>query len=90
MLCEGPGLSGEVLELEKTSTPATARRAKGRRRPAVKARLTVAADAPLGPREIRVATPQGASSVGLVVVVDDPVVAEADDKANDTADHAQC
>ena len=29
-------------------------------------------DAPLGPRELRVATPQGVSSVGLVVVVDGP------------------
>jgi hypothetical protein len=49
----------------------------------------VAADAPLGPRELRVATPQGVSSVGLVVVVADPVVAEADDAANDRPASAQ-
>jgi hypothetical protein len=77
LLCEGPGLSGEVLD------------AKEKGRGAVKARLAADADAPLGPREIRVATPQGVSSVGLVVVVDDPVVPEADDKANDSADGAQ-
>ena len=52
-------------------------------------RLEVAANCPLGPREVRVATPQGASSVGLVVVVDDPVVTEADDLANDRPATAQ-
>ena len=44
---------------------------------------------PTGPGEVRVATPQGASSVGLVLVVDDPVVTEADDVANDTPASAQ-
>ena len=39
--------------------------------------------------EVRVVTPQGASSVGLIVVVDDPVVLEADDAANDTPATAQ-
>ena len=38
---------------------------------------------------IRVATPQGASSVALVVVVDDPVAAERDDAANDRPAFAQ-
>jgi hypothetical protein len=55
----------------------------------VKARVEVAADAPLGPRELRVATPQGVSSVGLVVVVNDPVVSEVDDKLNDDPKSAQ-
>ena len=55
----------------------------------MKARLTVAPDAPLGPREVRVAAPQGVSSVGLVVVVADAVVAEADDNANDKPEQAQ-
>jgi hypothetical protein len=62
---------------------------RGRGTETAKFRLTAAPDAPLGPREIRIASPQGASSVGLVVVVADPVVAEADDKANDAADRAQ-
>jgi len=83
ILCESPGLSGEVI--------GEAAAAKGMRpvKTSVKARLTVAAGAPLGPREIRVVTPQGSSSVGLVVVVDSPVVAEADDKANDQMAGAQ-
>ncbi len=83
MLCEPSGLSGEVL--------GDAAAAKGMRpvKTSVKARLTVAAGAPLGPREIRVATPQGVSSVGLVVVVDGPVVAESDDKGNDQPARAQ-
>ena len=85
MLCEGPGLEGEVIVKPPEAAP------KGMKPPTgpVKARLTVAADAPLGPREIRVATPQGLSSVGLVVVVDSPVVTEADDKANDQPARAQ-
>ncbi len=83
LLCESPGLDGEVLGDDAA--------AKGMKtlKSTVKARLTVTAGAPLGPREIRVATPQGTSSVGLVVVVDSPVVAEADDKANDQAATAQ-
>jgi hypothetical protein len=83
VLCEGPGLSGEVVGVE---APAQGSRTQ---RGSVKARLTAAADAPLGPREFRVATPQGASSVGLVVVVDSPVATEADDKANDQPAGAQ-
>ncbi len=86
VLCEGPGLSGEVLGAEKT---AAGGRGGRRGTETAKVRLTVAPDAPLGPREIRVASPKGVSSVGLVVVVADPVVAEADDKANDAADRAQ-
>ena len=82
LLCEGPGLSGEVLDA-KEAPAGVDREGRGRQAGSVKARLSADADAPLGPREIRVATPQGISSVGLVVVVDDPVVPEADDKAND-------
>ena len=92
LLCERPGLRGEVLKVETVEPPqAKARPADGGagRRRQVRARLDVAADAPLGPREVRVATPQGVSSVGLVVVVDDPVVAEADDQANDRPATAQ-
>jgi len=92
LLCEPPGLRGEVLKTETVEPPkAKAKGGGGRRRAiaAVRARLDVAADAPLGPRELRVATPQGASSVGLVVVVDGPVVAEADDLANDRPATAQ-
>lgn len=86
LLFEGEGLRGEVL-----STEGPKPQAKGRRRAtsSVRARLTVANDAALGPRELRVVTPQGVSSVALVVLVPDPLVAEADDKANDQPEHAQ-
>ena len=93
LLCQSPGLRGDVLKIETVQPAQTKARAAGRRRgaaaPVVRAKLEVGTDCPLGPREIRVATPQGASSVGLVVVVDDPVVAEADDVANDKPASAQ-
>src|SRR4051812_1454752 len=86
LLFQGEGLSAEVsVEPPK---PAAA----GARPPAVtslKAKVTVAADARLGPREFRVVTPQGVSSTGVLMIVADPVVAEADDKANDTPANAQ-
>lgn len=89
LLCQGPGLSGEIVATSTPpATPAPDQRAR-RGRGAVQARLTVAADAPLGPREIRVAAAHGVSSVGLVVIVDDPVVAEADDRADDQRAQAQ-
>ena len=40
---------------------------------------------PLGPHELRIVAPQGVSSVGPIVIVDDPVAPEADDQTNDTA-----
>ncbi len=85
LICQQPGLRGEILKVEANERPETKAR-QGRRRqatPQVKARLDVAADAPLGPREVRVATPQGVSTVGLVVVGDEPVILEGDDQAND-------
>jgi hypothetical protein len=91
LLCQAPGLRGEVLKVEVVERPAVRARPGARRQatPQVRARLDVAPDAPLGPREIRVATPQGVSTVGLVVVGDDPVVAEGDDQANDRPETAQ-
>jgi hypothetical protein len=92
LLGEQPGLRGEILKVETVQPAQTKKQAGGRRRaatPVVRARLEVGATCPLGPREVRVATPQGASSVGLIVVVDDPVVTEADDLANDRPASAQ-
>jgi hypothetical protein len=91
LLCQQPGLRGEVLKVEAALPPQTKARPKGRRRGTtqVRARIEVSPIAPLGPRELRVATPQGVSSVGQVVVVDDPVVPEVDDLANDKPDGAQ-
>jgi len=90
VLCEPDGLSGEIIpEAEPNKTDATKGRRRGRATAATKAKLTVASNAPLGPREIRIATPQGVSSVGSIVIVDDPVVPEADDTANDQPESAQ-
>jgi Bacterial pre-peptidase C-terminal domain len=87
LLCEGPGLRGDVQKVEIIEPQTKARAGGGRRRATagVRARLEVSPDAPLGPRELRLATPQGVSSVGLVVVVDGPVVTEtsASESAND-------
>ncbi len=91
LLCQQPGLRGEVLKVETVEQPKSKARPNRRRRatPQLRARLEIDALAPLGPREVRVATPQGASSVGQVVVVDHPVAAEADDQANDRPATAQ-
>jgi hypothetical protein len=91
LLCEQPGLRGDVLKVEMAEQPQAKARTNRRRRatPQLRARLEVSALAPLGPRELRIATPQGASSVASVVVVDYPVVVEGDDQANDRAATAQ-
>jgi hypothetical protein len=90
VLAQPPGLRGEVVSSEKTEPPANKKgRGTHRATGSAKIKLEVAGDAPLGPRELRVATPQGASSVGMVVVVNDPVVTELDDKANDDPKGAQ-
>ena len=92
ILFEGTGLAAEILDAPKKDD-APKDMTKGRRRGggagAVKAKFSVTPDAALGPRELRVVTPQGVSSVGLVVVTADPVVPEADDKANDLPATAQ-
>jgi hypothetical protein len=88
LLFEGAGLSGEVLDAKADPGPAM-KRGRGAGAGTVRARIAVAEDAALGPRELRVVTPRGVSSVGLVVVTADPVVAEADDKADDQPAGAQ-
>ena len=80
-LFEGTGITAEVA-----GPPAPA--AKGP--PVVrnvKLKVAVAADAALGVREFRVASLLGVSSVGQLVIVDEPVVPEA--AANNTAAQAQ-
>jgi hypothetical protein len=75
VLVEGSGVHAEVMGT--ATPPATPRR----RTPAgaVKLRWTVAADAPLGVREFRLASSLGISSIGQIVIVDDPVVREKED-----------
>jgi hypothetical protein len=53
----------------------------------LKVRFRVAPDAMLGVRDVRIATPQGVSTLGQIVVVRDPVIREAAN--NDTMKTAQ-
>jgi hypothetical protein len=75
-LFEGAGVSAEVVQAETkpAGKPSAVKK--------VKFRLTVAADAPLGVREFRVAGPLGASSTGQLAVVDYPVVVESGDNGS--------
>jgi hypothetical protein len=74
-LFEGAGLSAQIT----TAWPArTAAQAPPPAR-VVKMKVTVAADAAPGAREFRLVTPLGVSSVGQIVVSEDPVVSESGD-----------
>ena len=56
--------------------------------PEITLRVTVAADAPLGVREFRVATPHhGSSTIGLLVIGDEPEINEVE--PNNDTEHAQ-
>jgi hypothetical protein len=74
-LFSGAGLRAEVV------APPTAKAATGDRPQvrSVKLKLTVAADAVPGVRDFRLASSIGISSIGQLVVVDDPVVQESGD-----------
>jgi hypothetical protein len=79
----GDGVLGEVAP--ETPDP---KAPKGKSRAdRLKVRFRVTADALPGPREVRVATPLGVSTVGQIVVVRDPIVREAAN--NDTPATAQ-
>jgi hypothetical protein len=82
-LFDAPGLSAKIISVPgpKANPP---QRAAVR---SVKLALTAAPDAPLGPHEFRLASALGISSVGQIVVVDEPIIAESGynntrDKAN--------
>ncbi|HLN26785.1 MAG TPA: hypothetical protein VK395_03515 [Gemmataceae bacterium] len=81
----GDGVTGEVAgNAEKTD-----KKPSGKKRllEKIKIRFTVAANALPGVRDVRIATPQGVSTVAQLVVVRDPVIREA--AANDTMETAQ-
>lgn len=69
VLVEGEGVSGEVLHPEKKDgeTPSLTK---------MKVRFTADATALPGVRDVKIATPQGVSTVGQLVIVQDPVVYE--------------
>ncbi len=77
-LFEGDGITAEV-----TSPPAV----PSATIKSVKMKVTVAKDAAVGVREFRIATSLGLSSVGQLVIVDDPVVLESPN--NNTVVQAQ-
>ena len=85
LVFEGTGHSGEVQTGEVAPAPPATKKGMGRGKSlaAIKTKITVTDNAAPGPHELRVFTTQGVSSVGLVVVVDEPVMTELDDVAND-------
>jgi hypothetical protein len=70
VLFEGAGISAEILP------GAAAAKAPARK---VQLKVSVAPDAARGVREFRIATSSGISSVGQLLVVDDPVMQESGD-----------
>lgn len=85
VIVSGEGVIGEVVQPEKKpdEKPPETKPIVNR----AKLRFTVAADAVPGVRDFRVITPQGASTVGQLVVGRDPIVVETSD--NNTVAKAQ-
>jgi len=81
MLIEGKGITAEVVAspTKKAETPQVIR--------SVKLKLTVVPDAELGVREFRLASTLGISTLGQILVTDEPVVVESGD--NSIPDKAQ-
>jgi hypothetical protein len=85
IIVAGDGVKGEVVPPEKKvgeKPPETKPNL-----PKIKIRFTVTPDAVPGVRDFRIITPQGASTVGQIVIARDPIVSESAD--NDTAAKAQ-
>ncbi|HEX4589107.1 MAG TPA: PPC domain-containing protein [Gemmataceae bacterium] len=68
-LADDRGLTAEVVALPVKSGNA--------KTSSVTLKVTAAKDVPLGPHEFRVITPHGPSTVGQLLVVDDPIVQES-------------
>lgn len=77
VIVSGEGVIGEVVPAEMK--PGEKKPDTKPNQPKAKLRFTVAADAVPGVRDFRLITPQGASTVGQLVVGRDPVVSEAGD-----------
>jgi hypothetical protein len=99
VLVSGEGVAGEVVPPDNKPSEAKDSAAQGKsdgkpeeppKKPNVEKlnlRITAAADAQPGIRDVRVATPQGVSTVAQLVVVRDPVASESG--TNDTPAQAQ-
>jgi hypothetical protein len=96
IIVSGPGVTGEVVaQPEPEKKPEDDAGRKGRRgrrgkkadQPKLKVKFTVAPDALPGVRDFRIMTPQGASTMGQLVIARDGLVVESAD--NDTPAKAQ-
>lgn len=88
VLIQGKGVTGEVLPPAGGWPAADAKTGAVPVLNEIKLKLTAAADAPVGVRELRVATPRGVSTVGQFVVGDEPEVVEKEPN-NDLAQAQQ-
>ncbi len=75
VLMEGTGVTAEVVPGKEPAKPADPKTPLPVV-PSCKLKITVAADAAVGVREFRIASSLGISSLGQLVVVDAPVIAE--------------
>src|SRR5262245_25051986 len=75
VLVEGTGVSAEVIPGKESPKPADPK-APTPNVTSCKLKVTVAADAATGVREFRIASSLGISSLGQLVIVDAPVIAE--------------
>ena len=83
VLVTGEGVTGEIIPPEVKEDP----KDKKPNVQEIKVRFTITPEAKPGVRDFRLASPQGASTIGQLVVVQDKVVSEASD--NDTIKKAQ-
>lgn len=81
VMVSGSGVTGEIVPPEIKADDKAPNIQK------LQLKLTVAPDASPGVRELRVVTPRGVSTVGQLVIVEDPVVVES--PKNDTVEEAQ-
>lgn len=68
-LFESKGVTAEIVPPDPAQKP-------GQAQNAVTLKVAVGTDAPLGPQEFRIATPRGMSSIGMLVIGDDPEMLE--------------
>jgi hypothetical protein len=83
VLVDGDGVAAEVIPAETKQEDPTKKPAAEK----LKIKVTAASDAQPGVRDVRIATPQGVSTVAQLVVVRDPVVSEQ--SPNETPAQAQ-
>ena len=87
VLVSGERVSGEVILPEVKQDDPAKKPPADKPLEKIKVTFTAAADALPGVRDVRLATPQGVSTVGQLVVVRDPVIVESGN--NDTPPQAQ-